>query len=766
MSEAYRSQTENLPEKTGMAAWLRSHDTFIALGLTLLCVITRALAIPASMWEFDDHNFARAIHDYDIVHHTPHPPGFPIFIVLIRAAYFIVRDDHRALLTVNFVFASLLGAALFYLYREIFEDRLIALAGALLGCFAPSLWVHSLIARSDTPNLVLGIICLALIMRGFKSHRALLTGCIILGLGMGIRVTLMPLVGSLLALVLSVHLWKYRNWKLVAKAVSITGFCILSWYIPIVLITGWQNYRDAVARQSKYISETDTIFQSIYTPAERFYGYFIEIWGEPNIALTVYVLAGCGVLLLAFQRKWKALGLLIVSFLPFLAFTVFMNTPMGVIVYSMPYIPFFTGLVACALILVPQLIFPPAKWPKASTLGVALAVGFALASANWSYPLIKLLRKEASPPVRAAKAVQAKLDKENTLLYFDKGLYPHVKYYLSDYKAREWEGREVPPLNLLNPIESQLPVYGLSTEAIGQLPAEHFSWTPGRGARRLKTLSIGRFFDIYLTNISELGKMIYLRGWYQPEQSGGQQWRWMGKQGQVALQTEAEMMSLRFRATAAAIPNRTATVILKLDGRELARINNNQIDQTITVKTDPNHLWSLLTIENDQVFIPKQAGVNSDERELGLQCFELQWTALPNSPKKKLSPDQFIGEGWYNLESTNVDSFRWAAEQATVHLPAIMTGDARLDLRMQVPPQSDGTRTPVRVEVAGQEIITFQPTADVATKIIRVPAAVHRGAAVDLQLSTPKWLSVTGDSRKLAMAVYRVSWLPAGEESP
>ena len=91
--------------------------------LFAICAATRVYAIPASLWEWDDINFARAIHRYDIASHSPHPPGFPVFIALARVAYAVFHDEHRALVAVNFVFSSLLGVILYLLFREIFENR-------------------------------------------------------------------------------------------------------------------------------------------------------------------------------------------------------------------------------------------------------------------------------------------------------------------------------------------------------------------------------------------------------------------------------------------------------------------------------------------------------------------------------------------------------------------------------------------------------------------------------------------------------------------
>src|SRR5215510_8734467 len=67
-------------------------DRSIALGLILLGFLMRAVALPASLWEWDDVLFARALHRFDVSASSPHPPGFPVFVLLGRVAYFLVGD--------------------------------------------------------------------------------------------------------------------------------------------------------------------------------------------------------------------------------------------------------------------------------------------------------------------------------------------------------------------------------------------------------------------------------------------------------------------------------------------------------------------------------------------------------------------------------------------------------------------------------------------------------------------------------------------------
>src|SRR4030042_1025603 len=83
--------------------------------------------------------------------------------------------------------------------------------------------------------------------------------------------------------------------------------------------------------------------------------------------------------------------------------------------------------------------------------------------------------------------------------------------------------------------------------------------------------------------------------------------------------------------------------------------------------------WCVLSIETDRTLIPKSVGFNEDSRELGLQCFSLEWLPVPGATPKTSGKDQFIGYGWYPAEK----SWRWMRDEGTVYLPK-MGGAAQL----------------------------------------------------------------------------------------
>jgi len=153
----------------------------------------------------------------------------------------------------------------------------------------------------------------------------------------------------------------------------------------------------------------------------------------------------------------------------------------------------------------------------------------------------------------------------------------------------------------------------------------------------------------------------------------------------------------------------------------------------------------------------------ADDRELGLQCFALQWSLVPGASPTTFSSTQFLGSGWYQLESNGKDVWRWIDHRAVAHLPPV-DGDARLEIKLIVPERSDALRSTVTVEVAGKVLDRIQLPAGIFTKTYRVPTSLHHGEPTELILSASK-VSRPTDPRSLAIQILQLGWMPAEEES-
>ena len=62
---------------------------------TLTVLLTRIQFLPISLEDIDSVNFDLGVHDFNPFAHQPHPPGFPVFIVLAKMVHPLF-DNHAA----------------------------------------------------------------------------------------------------------------------------------------------------------------------------------------------------------------------------------------------------------------------------------------------------------------------------------------------------------------------------------------------------------------------------------------------------------------------------------------------------------------------------------------------------------------------------------------------------------------------------------------------------------------------------------------------
>ena len=201
-----------------------------ARGLAL-CVYAALLDAAAPRWpdDWDGVGFVEAIREFDLARFHPHPPGYPVYVALLRAAATLARDPMRACAWVAAV-SGALAIALTYLAARREAGTQAALMAATLVGVSPGVWHACSGVGSEAPALA----CLAACAWGLTAAReggwapasALGLGA---GLGLGVRLSWGPLF--LAALAMAPRAQRARAWltALVAGA---------AWAIPLVATVG------------------------------------------------------------------------------------------------------------------------------------------------------------------------------------------------------------------------------------------------------------------------------------------------------------------------------------------------------------------------------------------------------------------------------------------------------------------------------------------------------------------------------------------------
>ena len=231
-------------------------------------------AIPASLWEWDDINFARR---YSPLRHRESQlrirPGFPCSSRSPVSHTRCLHDEHRALVAVNFVFSCLLGVILYFLFQEIFENRVARLF--LVPCSPASprpCGFTAAIARSDGPTLGLGLITLVLgsEREGEATSRSCAGVCSFSGLRWVFASPSFALAGPLLVFVLWQRLRR-------ARVASDSGRSIRDRCLRTGMVcTGHRAYRGATHISERcefsrqYVWRSDPIFVPEIPLALRF----------------------------------------------------------------------------------------------------------------------------------------------------------------------------------------------------------------------------------------------------------------------------------------------------------------------------------------------------------------------------------------------------------------------------------------------------------------------------------------------------------------
>ena len=204
--------------------------------------------------DWDSVQFVMALNHYSISEHLPHPPGYPLYILLGKLFNSIFSDGALALTIMSVILGSLTVIPLFLLAKAMF-DKKIALLASLLFIATPIHWTLSEVVLTNIPGQFFLVLLTFFLYKYRQSFKGVLLLSFLFGLMLGIRFTELPIIISLITLVI----FNRKNVKLFFLAIIFFLCGLLLWMIPLIYITGPDKFFSSFSFIANYIFKHDSL---------------------------------------------------------------------------------------------------------------------------------------------------------------------------------------------------------------------------------------------------------------------------------------------------------------------------------------------------------------------------------------------------------------------------------------------------------------------------------------------------------------------------
>jgi hypothetical protein len=215
----------------------------LAWGALLCWVwISRWTVAPGVLYEWDSANYALGMLDFDIYQHQPHPPGYPLFTLLLRTFGHFWSSATGPFLMVNNLLSSAILLLMGWMLRRA-TGPLVALLAAAAFSVCPPFWYQGAVSTAYVAECFCSVCCMALALALVRGRLGAPVAALLLALVLGLRPSGLM---SFTPLVLMAVLLRWPGWRRLALAAA--AFCAgcAMWFVPLVLLGGgWDRYWEA-----------------------------------------------------------------------------------------------------------------------------------------------------------------------------------------------------------------------------------------------------------------------------------------------------------------------------------------------------------------------------------------------------------------------------------------------------------------------------------------------------------------------------------------
>ena len=213
-----------------------------ALAAAVIAILIRLPFTMDRMWDHDSVQFALGVERYDLAAHHPHPPGYPVWIGILKVLAALGVDPLHGM-----VGLAILGGAIGTGWMVLLAGRLApeearlrtGLFAAALFAFDPLLWFYSELPLIYALEGGLTVVLAWAAMRMEEGRRAFLLACGLFALAGGLRQSTMVLLAPLLLF----GIW--RTWRrgrltpgLFFGGAALGAMIVGAWLVPLCVAAG------------------------------------------------------------------------------------------------------------------------------------------------------------------------------------------------------------------------------------------------------------------------------------------------------------------------------------------------------------------------------------------------------------------------------------------------------------------------------------------------------------------------------------------------
>ena len=574
-------------------------------GGALLVLLVRIFTAPRTPWENDEFLFTEAVRNFDPSRYHPHPPGFPLFIVLGKLLHFFVSDPWRALVVVNIIAAPIGFIALARAFRNWIGDEQIAIAASLIYFLSASMMLHGPLALSDPVAITFVALALAVISAPDDSEHERAAN--LAGLWTSCAIGCRPQLVVPLAPLMAIAIWRMRTHRQRFACLANFGFVSVMWLLPLMdAAGGFDGLMAYETKQAAYFAAHDAVTSrgALSAPAIVI-RFLIHPWGSKYLTIPLLALIILGASALA--RRWRVM-------LPLLAFTVVQAVfelatmdPADGARYSLPIMIVFALAAALGLEVI-------ARSVHVRFVPIGGALFFAIASFLYIAPIIQARVSGPSPPAAAAAFVKSTFP-SNTIVLFDLSMRPVAESLLPEFKSEALE----PGLKTYYD-QTEIPLVLLADGGSHAPGVQVFSWPECDAYGKLTR---NHYRVVTADPVSSRERYAPVGGVYQLERNiAGDEWRWLAPRAAIALPRGFDRVKVTLQLSHDT-PYDLNDVIVMVNGKPEAKLTVTKQPASATVDLIPL-LPPEIEFAAGRSFKPAEVLKNRDPRTLAVQLVRVE----------------------------------------------------------------------------------------------------------------------------------------------